>query len=757
MSLNDTHDHIKLLHDSAAGIDGKLVLAAFGENLAPIVKHFSVGDVSGMFQAATDLSQRSGYNIYMPLAVMRTDLLPTSKGKKEDVIALLGFVADYDKGMGADYTTRCPIKPSYALETSPNNVQCFFLLDKPLSISSDSDHKKADELATKLTQACNGADSCGADISHVWRIPGLLNWPNQKKLKEGRDPKPYMVKTLEPFNGHVTTNHIESLSAAAPISLKSSAVNLQLEYKKPVDLHELAASGDNRLISLIKNGAPKGERSEAVSSVAWSLLNREHGTGDIVDIILQHPSGIGERYGKDQSRIEADVLRLAVKKAGQVAEPEHPSKSYILKTYEPIDAAQIPPRPWILGHHLMRGKVTLIIAPPGVGKSTASLTMAMSVATGKELFGIPVYEAGAVGVINNEDDVAEMRRRVTAIQKFHKIQPSELKGRFFLQSGEDMQFIIAKRNKEKNITPHHKDDIIAFCKAHSIKVLFVDPFLETHEADENDNRQINEVARMYRDVAQQADCAIVLIHHTRKLPGSSSTGHAGNADSGRGASSLVGVARIVCTLYDMSESDAKHYGVAEEERHLYVRFDDAKANLSLKSNQALWYRRETVCLANGDKVGVLCVANNLQNAVAPKATEQASKLLAAIKGHSAFEKLREDGKMKREAFISAMLKAGVFLGLKTESRSTLQGRLDKVLLGKGLTDATTSLYMKKTDSRYTVYADFEDDAELPDDTINPPASQTQQGFAKISPNPAEFSRQNLHIPAENLAAGLPPL
>ncbi len=55
----------------------------------------------------------------------------------------------------------------------------------------------------------------------------------------------------------------------------------------------------------------------------------------------------------------------------------------------------------------------------------------------------------------------------------------------------------------------------------------------------------------------------------------------------------------------MSPADAEEYGVTEDERHLYVRHDDAKANVGLVTNKARWFRRVGVTIANGDEVGVL--------------------------------------------------------------------------------------------------------------------------------------------------------
>jgi hypothetical protein len=149
------------------------------------------------------------------------------------------------------------------------------------------------------------------------------------------------------------------------------------------------------------------------------------------------------------------------------------------------------------------------------------------------------------------------------------------------------------------------DACIEHIKAHQIGAFIVDPFVETHEVTENSNEQIKAVAVLFREIARAGNCAVVLVHHTAKPPQGSSDGHAGNLNTSRGASALAGVARIVQTLFSMSARDAEQHGVEDDQRHLFVRLDDAKANLGLISGRARWFRRVGVTIANGDEVGVL--------------------------------------------------------------------------------------------------------------------------------------------------------
>jgi len=82
----------------------------------------------------------------------------------------------------------------------------------------------------------------------------------------------------------------------------------------------------------------------------------------------------------------------------------------------------------------------------------------------------------------------------------------------------------------------------------------------------------------------------------------------------------------------MSEGDAEKLGVAPDEKHLYLRLDDAKANLGLISPDANWYRKSSIELANGDEVGVLA-PHIFTPAHDSFSTHQAVEILTLIDQH----------------------------------------------------------------------------------------------------------------------------
>ena len=180
--------HLSLLHNQANGVVGKFVLCAIFERGAGPITHHAVGDIEGMIAAVIAHEHTPNLNIYSGFSVMRSDLSRGKKGGEADVVAALGLVADMDADTGK--IGLMPVPPSFVIETSPGNSQQVILFDKPMTPA------EAKPFAVALQRA-TGADFGTADISHIWRIPGTLNWPTQKKIERGRSPEPFLVRLLE--------------------------------------------------------------------------------------------------------------------------------------------------------------------------------------------------------------------------------------------------------------------------------------------------------------------------------------------------------------------------------------------------------------------------------------------------------------------------------------------------------------------------------------------------------------------------------
>ena len=96
------------------------------------------------------------------------------------------LVPDFDDREAARWAERLPIPPGYVLEASNGRFQPFCFFDKP------EPFEEVKQIAERLKAFAN-CDNGTADLSHVWRIPGTLNWPNAQKVAAGRARQPQLV------------------------------------------------------------------------------------------------------------------------------------------------------------------------------------------------------------------------------------------------------------------------------------------------------------------------------------------------------------------------------------------------------------------------------------------------------------------------------------------------------------------------------------------------------------------------------------
>ena len=271
-----------------------------------------------------------------------------------------------------------------------------------------------------------------------------------------------------------------------------------------------------------------------------------------------------------------------------------------------IDAGSLPVREWVVGRRLQRGFITAMFAPGGVSKSMFSLLSAFSVASGESYTGESLHRQGKVWIINNEDDESEQLRRLAGIAKHHKIDDSVLNS-ISLSCGYGNPYVTSTVDKDGNVVHHpNAEKIIAEAKANKVNYIIIDPFISIHQSDENDNNSIQKAVDVLKHIAKEANVAIELVHHTRKAAGGKeSEEHAGNADAGRGASSLKDACRVVTTLARMSETTANKLLIDfKDEGRFLVRLDSGKGNYSGPPESAKWFKQVPVNIDNGDEVGV---------------------------------------------------------------------------------------------------------------------------------------------------------
>lgn len=267
---------------------------------------------------------------------------------------------------------------------------------------------------------------------------------------------------------------------------------------------------------------------------------------------------------------------------------------------------RIPPRPWLVDRALMIGAVTMLLAPGSAGKSSVSLACAAHLALGKDFAGFKVRRPCKSIIYNGEDDIIEQSRRLLAVCMSYGFDFNEVKSKIMLLSPRELKIELVTQDNYRKPQRNHVviESLIKECSDPDVGLLILDPLVKIHNVEESDNGAMDYVMETITDIAHEARIAVLALHHTGKSTARTED-KVGNMDVSRGASAVAYAARIAFTLFNASKQDAEDYGFPDEDRHMWVRLDDAKMNMTLATEKAAWFNKDGVKILSGDIVGVL--------------------------------------------------------------------------------------------------------------------------------------------------------
>jgi hypothetical protein len=259
--------------------------------------------------------------------------------------------------------------------------------------------------------------------------------------------------------------------------------------------------------------------------------------------------------------------------------------------------AAIPPRPWIAKGYILRGSCSALAGAGSAGKS--SLLKAWGVAL---VLNRPYGRFRGVGpcrvlTYNVEDDLDEERMRLSSILRWFGATPGDLKGKLRVVGPNDIGTLVERDPDTGRLrTTNAMGALEEMIEDFKPDVLMLDPLVELHTAEENDNTGLRSVIAHFRTLAKRHKIGLVIAHHTRK-----GTTIPGDPDAIRGAGSIVGAVRVAMTVCTMSAEEAKAFGIPEAGRKHYFRVDSAKANYT-PSGEANWFEKVAYELDNGEDV-----------------------------------------------------------------------------------------------------------------------------------------------------------
>jgi hypothetical protein len=223
-------------------------------------------------------------NAYFTVNELRPSAVFNRKAAKADIQAMTWAHVDIDPISGetprqakeralADLR-KFTLRPSVVID-SGGGVQAFWRLKEPVVINGNLDEL---ELVNKSLELALGGDHCW-NIDRIMRVPGTINWPDEKKRSKGRVPALAKLAYFGNETYKLSQFPISEEARGQARTGEKPRVDLGDEVQLVEDLSQLPAlSATPWLLRLIELGdstlTPYPSRSEAL----WAAL---HGMIDV--------------------------------------------------------------------------------------------------------------------------------------------------------------------------------------------------------------------------------------------------------------------------------------------------------------------------------------------------------------------------------------------------------------------------------------------------------------------------------------------
>ncbi|GEM_PF-1557119 len=253
-----------------------------------------------------------------------------------------------------------------------------------------------------------------------------------------------------------------------------------------------------------------------------------------------------------------------------------------------------PRRRYLLRNTLPLGKVGMLVAPGGTGKSFFTLQLAVAVATGTRLAAHwDVDEVGSSLILcaeEDDDDLHHRLRDVLAATIAHSPEIEKLiEQRVHIKSMLTENNLMTHANECREIVPTDYVDrlILTARQIPDLKLIVIDPASRFRGGDEIAAQDTTRFVEVLERLRSATGATVLLVHHTNK---SSMSADEVSQGAARGSSALTDGVRFQMNLNKPTKAQAKLLHVAEMYRHEYVLATITKNN-GAPPQQAVLLRR----------------------------------------------------------------------------------------------------------------------------------------------------------------------
>ncbi|MGD0533507.1 MAG: AAA family ATPase, partial [Methyloceanibacter sp.] len=255
-----------------------------------------------------------------------------------------------------------------------------------------------------------------------------------------------------------------------------------------------------------------------------------------------------------------------------------------------------PKRQWLHGTDLIRGAVTVLVAPGGRAKSTWLLACALACASGRELLGAHVF-GGPLRVLclSTEDAMSEMALRLRAAMKHYGLTDADVPGLYVIGADRWGLPLLQADGNRAVLDRGGMDALTAELDCIKPDVLIIDPLITVMGGvSANENAAAALLMGKLAALAATRRIAVALAHHAAKGRDPAS------AESAMGAASFINLARVALAIEPLEEKNAGTIGLPPWDAKSIFRVIGTKQNFAPPNTTDRWFRLVPVDMANAE-------------------------------------------------------------------------------------------------------------------------------------------------------------
>lgn len=244
-----------------------------------------------------------------------------------------------------------------------------------------------------------------------------------------------------------------------------------------------------------------------------------------------------------------------------IAGPSPPT-TFVFDSLDDIREAGKQPIEWVFENQIEKGQVAFLLAPGTTGKSFFAFQLGLSAVLGRRLlddFDPP--KPLKCSIIMAEDKAKRVWERMDAICNYFGEDESTLTAdRLHIKCGKPA-YLVEMDHGNQVPSPTYIQ-ILQHARTWKPDLIILDPLSHFFRGDENSNSEGTGFINLLKEVAEQANAAILITHHTAK---------GANADKGRygrGASAFEDGSRYTINLREITDAERDKFRLPSTSKHV---------------------------------------------------------------------------------------------------------------------------------------------------------------------------------------------